>query len=320
MFVSVIIPTIGRSTLPLAVASVCQQPTFPDDAEIIIVNISGRTLHVPGWQPPREVTILDTVQRDRCIARNTGAAVARGDYLIFLDDDDWLLEGALPHLRALAQQRPDAAWLYGGLHIVDDAGQRLGEAQARVEGACLGPILGGAWAPLQASMIKAETFFAVGGFDPEIVGTEDLDLSRRVALVGDFATTTHPIGCLLRGRSWNTSTDYERAPWDTLRSREKVISDPRSFSRLATSTREAYWRGRILRVYLSLVRFHARQNRYWLAFGRSLAACRWIAVSGKHLLSTAMWKGLRSDHPPNTLHAIMKDLNRRQPGDDSVGG
>ena len=44
--------------------------------------------------------------------RNAGATVAQGRYLHFLDDDDWLEQGALQALWELSQQR-DAAWLYG---------------------------------------------------------------------------------------------------------------------------------------------------------------------------------------------------------------
>jgi glycosyltransferase involved in cell wall biosynthesis len=310
MFCSVVIPTIGRDTLAKAVASVLAQGFPPEEVEIIIVNDSGQ----PGAEQlgphAEQITWLTTNRRERCFARNTGAAVARGRYLIFLDDDDWLLPQALFHLKRLAQQAPQAVWLYGGIQVVDEAGHCLAEVNSGLQGNCLAPIMGGAWAPIQASMIKTEAFFAVGGYNPAIIGTEDLDLCRRLALTGDFANTGAAIGCLLRGTSWDTSTNYLRAPADTLKSREAVLSQPGAFRRCLSSTRDSYWSGRMLRVYLSLARYQWREKRYFLALGRSLATLGWALVAGRRLLKADFWAGVKADHPPETLHFIMIDLER----------
>ncbi|MDX1520000.1 MAG: glycosyltransferase [Anaerolineae bacterium] len=311
MICSVIIPTIGRNTLEKAVASVLDQDFPPGEVEIIIVNDSGQPLPEEPWQQSGQVTLLTTNRRERCFARNTGAAVAQGTYLIFLDDDDWLLPDALGHLSALAQQSPDAVWLYGGIQVVDETGRCLAELNSGLSGNSFGPIMGGAWAPIQSSMIKADAFFAVGGYNPAIIVTEDLDLCRRLALVGDFANTEFAIGCLLRGNTWDTSTNYLKAPEDTLRSREAVLKQPGAFKRLASSTQEGYWFGRNLRVYLSLVRFHLRQKRYFPALSRGLACLGCCLIAGHRMLTSSFWDGVKADHPPDTLHFIMMDLERQ---------
>jgi hypothetical protein len=46
--------------------------------------------------------------------------------------------------------------------------------------------LGGAWAPIQASMIKSQAFFEVGGFNPKIIGTEDEDLCAGSLTMGNL--------------------------------------------------------------------------------------------------------------------------------------
>src|SRR5919108_3058002 len=94
IFCSIIIPTIGRSTLDRSVLSVLDQDFTQADFEVIVVNDSGQPLPEAGWHHSAQVHIINTNRRERSFARNSGAAIARGDYLGFLDDDDWLLQGA----------------------------------------------------------------------------------------------------------------------------------------------------------------------------------------------------------------------------------
>lgn len=88
--VSVIIPTRNRpALLQLAVASVLRQ-TRPVDQIIVIDDGSDST----EWSRAGALCspLVEVVRRSRCggvaAARNQGLARARGDYLIFLDDDD----------------------------------------------------------------------------------------------------------------------------------------------------------------------------------------------------------------------------------------
>src|SRR6185503_20285902 len=95
MFCSTVIATIGRPTLKGAVTSLLEQAFTVDDFEIIVVNDSGRPLPDEAWQASPKVKIIETNRRERSVARNTGAALATGRYLHFLDDDDWLFPNAL---------------------------------------------------------------------------------------------------------------------------------------------------------------------------------------------------------------------------------
>ena len=91
MNVSVIITTFNRPlSLKRAVASVLNQTVLP--AEIIIVN-DGDELKIE--EPYLLHPLIKVVQNERNyganFSRNRGAALSRGDILMFLDDDDdWL--------------------------------------------------------------------------------------------------------------------------------------------------------------------------------------------------------------------------------------
>jgi glycosyltransferase involved in cell wall biosynthesis len=311
MFCSIIIPTIGREVIAKAVLSVLHQSFSAEAVEVIVVNDSGRPLPDAAWQDRENVQIITTQRRERCFARNTGAAVAQGRYLIFLDDDDWLLPEALSHFWELAHQQPEAVWLYGVFQVVDEQGVCLAEVNSGLNGNCFAQIVGGAWAPIKASMILTQAFFAVGGYDPAIIGTEDLDLCRRLALQGEFANTDAPVACLFRGETWDTSTNYLRAPEDTLRSRDIVLNDPHAFRRLIQSADSSYWHGRILRVYLSLVRFHVRNRQFFKGASRAWFGFLGMLFARFHLFAPAYWQGVKADHPPQTLHFIMRDLEQQ---------
>jgi len=306
-----VIPTIGRPSLDIAVASVLEQEFQHAESEVIVVNDSGSPLPQADWHASPRVKIINTNKSERGFARNSGAAVAQGEYLAFLDDDDWILPRALNAFWHLAHQRPGAVWLHGGIRIVADQGRVIGHINSGLNGNCFSRIMGGAWAPLQASMIQARAFFEAGGFNPLICGTEDEDLCRRIAWFGDFANTADVVACLYRGPTWSTSTNYLRAPEDTKYSRDLILSKPKAFQRLRSSVDSSYWSGRVLRVYLSTLVWNLRKKRFFTALSRLLHGSAFLGLSIKFLFSRDYWAGLRADHVPESLHFVMKDYDRK---------
>jgi glycosyltransferase involved in cell wall biosynthesis len=306
-----VIPTIGRPSVENAVASVLEQDFHQADVEVIVVNDSGSPLPDAAWHASPRLKIINTNTSERSFARNSGAAIAQGEYLAFLDDDDWILPGALEAFWYLAKQAPQAAWLYGGIRIVDEQGRTLGQINSSLNGNCFSQIMGGAWAPLQASIIQARAFFESGGFNPLICGTEDEDLCRRIASFRDFANTPDVVACLFRGQSWSTSTNYLRAPEDTKYSRDLILSKPGVFQRFRSSANSSYWSGRILRVYLSTLGWNLKKKRFFTALSRLLHSFAFFAFSIKDLFSGEYWAGLRADHVPETLHFVMKEYDRK---------
>lgn len=311
IFVSYIIPTIGRSSLAVAVKSVLEQDFSRAEFEVIVVNDSGNSLPEADWQVSPRVKMLNTHRSERSFARNSGAAVSLGTYIAFLDDDDWILPGVLESFWQLANQYPKAVWLYGGIRIVDEQSRVLGHINSSLNGNCFSQIMGGAWAPLQASIIQARAFFEVGGFNPLICGTEDEDLCRRIAARADFANTNDVIACLYRGQTWSTSTNYLRAPEDTKYSRDLILSKPRVFQRFRSSADSSYWSGRVLRVFLSTLVWNLKKKRLFTVLSRLLYSLAFFALSIKYLFSREYWAGLRADHVPESLHFVMKNYDRK---------
>jgi glycosyltransferase involved in cell wall biosynthesis len=310
IFCSYIIPTIGRPSLDVAVHSILSQ-SFSHGIEIVVVNDSGNPLADSEWHHLPNVNIINTNKCERSFARNAGAAIAKGTYLAFLDDDDWILPGALESFWQVANQHPDAAWLYGGIRIVDENGSVLAEVNSGLNGNCFAQFMGGAWAPIQSSLIQRRAFFEIGGFSPFICGTEDEDLCRRTAYYGEFANTSEVVACLYRGQLWNTSTNYMRAPQDTKYSRDLILSRPKALQRLLASARSGFWRGRILRVYMSTISWNLKQKRFFRALSRLFYSTAALGLSIKYVFSSEYWRAVRTDHVPDTLHFVIKEYEQK---------
>ena len=292
-FCSTIIPTIGRDTLQRAVESALQQH-FDLPIEVIVVNDSGRPLPAAGWQADRRVRVIETQQRERSVARNVGAAVAHGRYLHFLDDDDWLLAGAYTTMAALAANNP-APWLYGAAQLADTHGHCLFQFDHNLHGNGLLPVMAGEWIPLQASWIGRSAFYDLGGFDPAVNGLEDKDFLLRSAQRFEMDGTATPVAGILRG-VWNSSTD-----WGQIRRRwhfacERVLNEPGTPARLRGSTSNAYWRGRLLRLYLLSAYWNAKAGRPILLLDRLFHAAGALLGAGPRLFSAEFWRALTRQH------------------------
>jgi len=294
VFCSTIIPTIGRSKLTRAVQSVLDQDFSSSEFEIIVVNDSGQPLPDAAWLSSERVKIVNTNKRERSIARNTGAAAARGRYLHFLDDDDWLQPNALNEFWSLTQLS-QGNWFYGGTQLVDRQGKSLIQLHPNIQGNGFIQVLAGEWIPLQASLIESAAFFEAGGFNPLISGPEDNDICRKVALKGDFVSMKSVVACVEwgeEGSTTNLTTHPEMSRW----AREKILSEPGVFPRMRGSADTSYWHGRIVRAYLTSLVWNLRNRQLFTAASRGMFALLGFLFSFLHVLSPQFWKAIRSGH------------------------
>lgn len=292
MFSSTIIPTISRPTLGRAVRSVLEQNFTADEFEVIVVNDSGHPLPDMEWQHSRCVRVIDTNRRERSFARNTAAAIARGEYLHFLDDDDVLLQGGLLAFWQLAQRARDAAWLNGSWQTVDNDGRPVNEFHPELNGNIFALLVAGEGLPLQASLIKADDFFRAGGYDPApiLTGVEDRDIGRRLALVGTIAYTPAIVAQVRIGEVGSTTNWAAIAEGDRW-GREKSLQAQNSFSRLRASANSSYWRGRVSRAYFASTLWNLKRQSPLVATSRFAAG---LAMGGLHVFSVDYWRGLRT--------------------------
>lgn len=312
MLCSTIIPTIGRSTLSVAIQSVLDQGLSPDEFEIIVVNDSGKPLPIADWQQLENIRVIDTNRRNRSVARNVGAAASRGKYLHFLDDDDWMLADAFDSLLKVAEAG-NAGWTHGGFRMTDNAGITVADLHPDEAGNCSIQMMAWEWLPLQASLIRSDAFFRVDGFAslPSLGGGfEDVHLARQISLYYEMARTEQVVAAIRIG-DVSSTTNYVTMFDQNRRSREKTIAASQTFRRLIDSARSNpsranYWFGKVLYYYMASMKWQMEERQFLTALNRGLYLLKGFALAGSRLYSSEFWQGVRRPHYPRMGIAIQQ--------------
>jgi glycosyltransferase involved in cell wall biosynthesis len=252
------------------------------------------------WADDPRVRIVTTMKHERCVARNTGAAIAQGDYLHFLDDEDWLAPGALRALQDLAARNSSAGLLHGATQLVDRENRPLIQLRSHFVGNCSVQTMAGEWIPLQSSLVATKQFFAIGCFNVLIPSSEDIDLVRRLTLVTEVASTGTIVAWVGMG-VFNSTTDYVNHDNLALIGREQALNSRGAYSRMRSAATTAEWKGRLVRIYLTSAVWNARQQNWSTAFGRGVTALAGTISAGAALFHTEFYRALRSRYKSGTF-------------------
>ena len=186
-FVSVIIPTYNRSEFVCrAVASVLAQ-TYKQ-LECIVINdrSTDDTLNALAeiMQKDRRLIVVSHLEnRHVSAARNTGLALAQGDLIAFLDDDDvWLPNKLQRQVGFLTAAPPEVGLVYCWMDIFHGE-QVIGTRRPTLRGDIFDQMiesqpLGNA----STLLVKHEVVRQIGGFDESLPRGNDGDFIRRIAL------------------------------------------------------------------------------------------------------------------------------------------
>ena len=223
--VSVVIPTHDRSRwVGEAVDSVLAQ-SFGDH-EVIVVE-DGSTDGTDAMLAARFGDRIRVVRlphnQGRSTARNVGWALARGEFVAFLDSDDlWLPDKLTRQIPAFDD--PEVALVHCRVGKTDASGARLEAESVELEElfaavAERGYGYGGitrTWCRMYTSavVVRRDLLQKLGGFDPRLSNFEDWDVLWRIARAGRVATIENTL-VLHRTHPGNTRTIWTEAatPW-----------------------------------------------------------------------------------------------------------
>lgn len=176
--VSLLIRSADRSFLAQALDSVALQ-TYPNiEVVVLAVRPNHRALgDYCGRFPIRLIPTDQPVMRSA--AANAAIAAARGEFLIFLDDDDWMMPDHVARLADVLVKLPETQAVYTGIGLVDATGQPMGQAFDLP----FDPLrqLAGNMTPIHAVLFRAKVISLGCHFDESLDRLEDWDFWLQVA-------------------------------------------------------------------------------------------------------------------------------------------
>ena len=176
--VSVVLCTYNRGdSLGRTIETVLAEAV--DDLELVIVDDGSTdgTAEVLGRLHDRRVRVVHRPNGGLSAARNSGLAAARGDWVVFLDDDDIPAPGWLAALTAWADD--DAVGIACvGARFVDERGRETGH---RIPSA-LGPVFGDVSGSYLAGTfaVRRDVVAAAGGYIDGLGASHQFELFLRL--------------------------------------------------------------------------------------------------------------------------------------------
>jgi glycosyltransferase involved in cell wall biosynthesis/peptidoglycan/xylan/chitin deacetylase (PgdA/CDA1 family) len=192
MRVSIVIPTFNRrDTLARTLPSVFNQH-FPAEQREVIVVIDGSTdgtaKLLRSLRPPCEFHVIEQSNRGQAAARNAGLFQARGEIVLFLDDDI-LCAPALVGTHVAAHDTINgSALVFGLVNVAPESPDTLATEWVRGAADYCAALLHRQMKPLQLHEIwigpncsaPRSLFIAHGGYDESLRTHEDAELAIRL--------------------------------------------------------------------------------------------------------------------------------------------
>ena len=291
----------GERTVQKALSSALWQSS-PATEVIVVDDMSedetkARVLELRS----ERVTLLQGEGRGVSAARNAGIQRAGGEWIAFLDGDDWwqpeFLE--LARARISAAGRPVAC--FGAAVPVDDHGRPVGRHDVPPSVSREELLLGQVVPTTSATLALRSAIIECGGFYEGFVrraGVEDLDLWWRLSALGPCVGVCRPAALYVV----HDERDRRRTPGALS---ELEADRELAVTRLADSDVPT----RLLRRARAVMR--ARTARYWLR-ARQPARARAVALSSLRALPTLEgFVTLAVASVPQTVRERLVELRRR---------
>jgi glycosyltransferase involved in cell wall biosynthesis len=231
MSVSVVMPAKNAASyIGEAIESVLAQGSGVGELIVVDDGSTDATVSLVRACGDSRIRLLASDSTGVSAARNLGARMATGHWLMFLDADDRLRPGAISTLLTAAKAAQNTVVVYGDYDRIDSAGRTIGrrsllKRRRKPSGQVLDRLAAGNFIVNGGVMIiRAQAFAAAGGFDESLKYCEDWHCWCRLAAVGEF----HFIPATLleyRVHATNTMNAGLRSPKDFFPAVERVFSD-----------------------------------------------------------------------------------------------
>jgi glycosyltransferase involved in cell wall biosynthesis len=203
--ISVIIPTFNRVELLRETVQSVRNQTYRN-FEVIVVN-DGCSDGTAQWLDAQvDIRHLDQENSGIATSRNNGAAIAKGQWLAFLDHDDIWAQDKLEIQAEFVERNPDVG-LVAARHV--RLGRKHSSARQRrwIKGDLLVKAYSESFIHTSSVMIRRDVFHEIGGFPTHYRFADEFDVWLKIA-------AQHPIAyvddVLVFIRFYESNTSHNR--------------------------------------------------------------------------------------------------------------
>lgn len=184
--VSIIIPSYNAAQYIIQAIESVRHQSYPN-VEILVID-DGSIDDTQARLQPYTHLLRYHYQANQgvSVARNQGIELAQGEFIAFLDADDYFLPHKLTAQVGLFTKQPSLGMVHSGWRRVDQFGYPLMDVTLWEKVPELNLESWLRWKPVlpSAMMFRRDWLIRVGGFDPRFPPAEDTDLVLRLALMG----------------------------------------------------------------------------------------------------------------------------------------
>jgi GT2 family glycosyltransferase len=187
----------SAATLPETLESVRSQE-LGDAVEHVVVDGGSSDGTVELLRSAAGVSFASEPDRGLSDAMNKGVERAQGEWIGWLNADDYYLPGALGRVREAITANPDALWLTAPCLIVDGNGREIRRGVTRYKRFFLRhygrrSLLVQNYVAAPSTFVRRDAILEAGGFDERFRYSMDYDLWLRLAARADPVLLSEPL-------------------------------------------------------------------------------------------------------------------------------
>jgi len=221
---SVVTPSLNQARyIGDCLTGVTTQRDESVEVEHLVLDACSEDGTVGVLEQTKDIFWTSAPDKGQTDAINKGFRRATGDWLMWLNADDYLLPGALEKVRVYASAHPSADVIYGDCLFVDEAGRTLRE---RREGSFDFWMLlfYGCYIPSTATFFRRDLIDRGLLLDPQFKNCMDTDYFMRLALAGARFGHLPELLAAFRWHDSNISTKFaERRKAERLQIQRRTL-------------------------------------------------------------------------------------------------
>jgi glycosyltransferase involved in cell wall biosynthesis len=183
--VTVVIPAYNSASFLEETLQSALDQTDPPESIVVVDDESPDDSFAVAKKVAATNPSVQAVRRKNggaCAARNTGLAMAKTEFVLFLDADDRLLSRAIEHHLAVMERHSEAVMVFGSNHVISAEGARIGKSIVPDQDVTLEDLAMAVTPCASQCLYRRSAVQQVGGMNETL--SDGLDLNMRLVRLG----------------------------------------------------------------------------------------------------------------------------------------